>query len=146
MPDEMLRRNLRHALLALRITIGIFLLQWGVEKFVVPQGTVAIWGHFYGLNISATLSYVFGAAEIILALCLFLGIFRTIAYGAVVVLHAVSVIVSWRYLLDPWGTEVNHLFIASVPVLGAMVALFLLRHWDRPIWDRGAFEAQRAAA
>jgi hypothetical protein len=25
------------------------------------------------------------------------------------------------------------LFIASVPVLGALVALFLLRHWDRGI-------------
>ena len=25
----------------------------------------------------------------------------------------------------------NHLFIASVPVLGALIALFLLRHWDR---------------
>ena len=141
MTEESLNRNLRPALLILRITIGIFLLQWGVEKFVVPQSTVAIWGHFYGLNVSATLSYVFGVIEIVLAICLFLGLFRTIIYGAVAALHAVSVIVSWRYLLDPWGTEFNHLFIASVPVLGAMVALFLLRHWDR-----SAFEARRTAA
>jgi putative oxidoreductase len=139
MTEERLTRYLRHALLILRITIGIFLLQWGVEKFVVPQSTVAIWGHFYGLNVSATLSYVFGVVEIVLAICLFLGLFRTIAYGAVAALHAVSVVVSWRYLLDPWGTEFNHLFIASVPVLGAMVALFLLRHWDR-----GVFETRQA--
>jgi hypothetical protein len=31
----------------------------------------------------------------------------------------------------------NHLFIASVPVLGGLLALFLLRHWDRGILDRG---------
>lgn len=135
MSDETLKRNLRYALLALRITIGIFLLQWGVEKFVVPQSTVAIWGHFYGLNVSATISYVFGIVEIALAICLFLGLFRTIAYGAVAALHAVSVVVSWRYLLDPWGTEFSHLFIASVPVLGAMIALFLLRHWDRGVLE-----------
>lgn len=136
MTDPALARALPRALLILRVTLGIFLLQWGVEKFVMPQSNVAIWGHFYGLNISQTLGYVFGIAEIAIALCLFLGALRTIAYGAAAGLHAVSVVVSWRYLLNPWGTEFNHLFIASLPVLGAFVALFLLRHWDRPIWDR----------
>ena len=140
MSDPVLTRALGSALLVLRVTLGIFLLQWGVEKFVMPQSNVAIWGHFYGLNISQTLGYAFGVLEIAIALCLFLGVFRTIAYGAAAALHAVSVVVSWRYLLDPWGTEVNHLFIASVPVLGSLVALFLLRHWDRPIWDRGVMD------
>jgi heme O synthase-like polyprenyltransferase len=102
-----------------------------VEKFVVPQNTVAIWGYFYGLNIPQTLGYVFGAVEIATAGCLFLGLFRTAAYGAALALHAVSVLVSWRQLLDPWGDPANHLFIASVPVLGALIVLFLLRHWDR---------------
>jgi putative oxidoreductase len=136
MTDDSLARVLPRALLALRLTLGIFLLQWGVEKFVVPQSNVAIWGHFYGVSISETLGYAFGAAEIAIALCLFFGMFRTIAYGTAAALHAVSVVVSWRYLLDPWGTPVNHLFIASVPVLGAFVALFLLRQWDRGLLDR----------
>ena len=43
MQDEALTKALRPALLALRITLGIFLLQWGVEKFLVPQSTVEIW-------------------------------------------------------------------------------------------------------
>lgn len=118
------------ALLVLRITLGVFLLQWGVEKFVVPEGTVAIWGYFYGLSLPQLMSYLFGAVEIAIAACLFLGLFRTVAYGAAMLLHAVSVLVSWRQLLDPWGDPANHLFIAGVPVLGAFVALFLLRHWD----------------
>jgi uncharacterized membrane protein YphA (DoxX/SURF4 family) len=123
-------------LLVLRITLGLFLLQWGVEKFVVPQNTVAIWRYFYGLNVSHTLGYVFGAVEIAIAACLFLGLFRTVAYGGALALHAVSVLVSWRQLLDPWGDAANHLFIAGVPVLGALIALFLLRHWDRNIFMR----------
>jgi putative oxidoreductase len=131
MKDEALAPALARALLALRITLGLFLLQWGVEKFVVPQNTVAIWGYCYGLNVPQALGYVFGAAEVAIAVCLFLGLFRTAAYGAALALHAVSVLVSWRQLLHPWGDPANHLFIAGVPVLGAMIALFLLRQWDR---------------
>lgn len=133
MKDEALAQALRRALLALRITLGLFLLQWGVEKFIVPENTVAIWDFFYGLDVSATVGYVFGAVQIAIAVCLFLGLFRTIAYGAALALHAISVLVSWRQLFDPWGDPANHLFIAGVPVLGALIALFLLRHWDRSV-------------
>jgi uncharacterized membrane protein YphA (DoxX/SURF4 family) len=136
MTDKARMQALSHALLVLRLTLGLFLLQWGVEKFVVPQSTVAIWGYFYGLNVPQALGYVFGAIEIAIAGCLFLGVLRTAAYGAALALHAVSVLVSWRQLLDPWGDAANHLFIASVPVLGGLIALFLLRHWDRGIPDR----------
>ena len=82
MSDEALTQALSRALLVLRITLGLFLLQWGVEKFVVPQNTVVIWGYFYGLNVPQTLGYVFGAVEIAIAGCLLLGLFRTAAYGA----------------------------------------------------------------
>ncbi|MBA2459960.1 MAG: DoxX family membrane protein [Gemmatimonadales bacterium] len=132
MTDESPTRALSAATLALRITLGLFLLQWGVEKFVVPENTVAIWGHFYGLNVSQSVGYLFGAVEVAIAVCLFLGAFRTVAYGAALALHAVTVLVSWRQLIDPWGSPENHLFVAGIPVLGAFIALFLLRHWDRP--------------
>jgi putative oxidoreductase len=134
--DDRLTRALGRALLALRITLGLFLLQWGVEKFVVPASSAGIWQHFYGLTVPAALGYLFGAVEIAIAACLFFGVFRTPAYGAALALHAVTVVVSWRQLVDPWGDPVNHLFIAGVPVLGAFAALFLLRHWDRAILGR----------
>jgi putative oxidoreductase len=137
MSDESLTRAVSHALLVLRVTLGLFLLQWGVEKFVVPQSTTAIWSHFYGMNVPQVLGYIFGAAEIAIAACILLGVARTVTYGAALALHAVSVVVSWRPLLSPWADPVNHLFIAGVPVLGAFAALFLLRHWDRPMVKRG---------
>jgi putative oxidoreductase len=133
---DALARALARALLALRITLGLFLLQWGIEKFAVPQSNAAIWSHFYGLALAPAVGYAFGAAEIAIALCLFLGLFRTAAYGAALALHAITVLVSWRQLLHPWADPVNHLFIASVPVLGALIALFLLRHWDRAVITR----------
>jgi putative oxidoreductase len=136
MPDDRLATALRRALLALRVTLGLFLLQWGVEKFVVPENTVGIWDHFYGIAVPAVLGYLFGAAEIGIALCLFLGMFRTPAYGAALALHAVTTFVTWRQLADPWGDPVNHLFVAGLPVLGGFLALFLLREWDRGALDR----------
>jgi putative oxidoreductase len=136
MTDTATKESLRPALLALRITLGIFLLQWGAEKFVMPEMTVGIWGHFYGMSIPRALGYLFGVVEIALALCLFFGLFRTLAYGAATALHAVSVIVSWRQLIDPWGDPINHLFIAGLPVLGAFLALFLMRNYDRGLLDR----------
>ncbi len=136
MKEPSLETALARALLVLRVTLAIFLLQWGVEKFVLPQSAPAIWQHFYGINLPGIVGYVFGAAEILLAFCLLLGLFRTPAYGAAMLLHAVSVAVSWRQLVDPWGTPVNHLFIASLPVLGAFIALFLLRRWDVGVLDR----------
>jgi uncharacterized membrane protein YphA (DoxX/SURF4 family) len=135
MTDAALSTALARALLALRITLGIFLLQWGVEKFVVPENTPAIWSHFYGIGVPQALAYLFGAVEIAIAVCLFFGLFRTLSYGAALVLHGVTVVVTWRQLIDPWGDPVSHLFIAGVPVLGAFLALFLLRHWDRGILD-----------
>jgi putative oxidoreductase len=131
MNDHATDTVLPRALLVLRITLGIFLLQWGVEKFVVPENTVGIWGFFYGISVSQSLVYVFGVIELAIAACLFLGLFRTVAYGAAMFLHAVSVVVSWPFLINPWADPAAHLFIAGVPVLGGFVALFMLRHWDR---------------
>ena len=96
MPDDALSKALLRALLALRITLGLFLLQWGVEKFVVPQANIFIWSHFYGMDVSQMLGYAFGAAEIAIALCMILGQFRTVIYGAALILHAVTVLVTWR--------------------------------------------------
>jgi putative oxidoreductase len=90
------------------------------------------------LNVPPATAYLLGAAELATAVCLLLGVFRTVAYGAALGLHTVTVLVSWRELLNPWGDPINHLFIASVPVLGAFTALFLLRHWDRSVVGRAA--------
>lgn len=136
MTEKTRAKALSRALLALRITLGLFLLQWGVEKFVMPENNLFIWGYFYGLDVPPALGYLSGALEISIAACLFLGLFRTVAYGAALVLHAVTVAVTWRQLIDPWGDPINHLFIAGIPVLGAFIALFLLRHWDRGVMDR----------
>ena len=45
-------QRLQMPLLILRITIGLFMLQWGVEKFVLPDTAAGIFSHFYGRRVS----------------------------------------------------------------------------------------------
>jgi putative oxidoreductase len=136
MENENLTRNLKNATLVLRITLAIFLFQWGIEKFIVPSNTPLIWGYFYGITIPEWTAYVFGAVEIVLAVCYVLGLLPAITYVLGAALHAITVVVSWKALINPWGDPVSHLFVASIPVLGAFIALYLLRSWDSPLLTR----------
>jgi putative oxidoreductase len=117
-------------LLILRLTLALFFAQWSIEKFIHPEAAASIFDHFYGLQISALIAYVFGAVELMLTIGLLLGVAKAISYGGLIVIHGISVVVSWKQLFHPWAAVPNHLFIASIPVLGALVALFLLRDRD----------------
>ncbi len=88
--------------------------------------------NFYGLSLPTGASYALGIAELALALALLLGAFRTLSYGLSLIVHTVTVVVSWRQLLDPYGfAQVgNHLWISTWPTWGGFAALFLLRSRD----------------
>jgi putative oxidoreductase len=124
----------RWALAVLRVSLGVFLLLWGLEKFVIPTTTVRIWDTFYGVGLAASLVPLVGALESALAIAITVGLWRRVTYGFGLVLHAASVLSSWRQLTDPWGLRSggspNHLFLAGVPVLAGFVALYLLRARD----------------
>jgi hypothetical protein len=125
------------ALLILRFFLGIFLLQWAVEKLILPSATIRIAENFYGMSLSAGASYALGIAELILSLALLFGVYRTISYGLSLLVHTVTVIVSWRQLFDPFGLAKvgSHLWISTWPTWGAFAALFLLRDWDAYTFD-----------
>lgn len=124
----------RWALAVLRVSLGVFLLLWGLEKFVIPGTTVRIWSTFYGVSLGAALVPVVGALETALALAITVGFWRRVTYGLGLLLHAASVFASWRQLIDPWGLRSggspNHLFLAGVPVLAAFLVLYLMRAGD----------------
>ena len=122
-------------LLLLRITLGLFLLQWGIEKFVVPAGTISIGQGFYGIVMPDWLPLVLGAAEVVLALFLLCGVFRRGTYGVALLVHTVSVAVTVPRMLNPYAPG-NHLFFTAVPVLAAFIILYALRAEDRWSFDR----------
>ncbi|WP_431302249.1 hypothetical protein [Sediminicoccus sp. BL-A-41-H5] len=113
MPESRLALALR----VLRLTLGIFFLQWGIEKFVVPATTLAIFRNFYGIDFGSWAPPLLGTAQVLIAIAL--------------LLHGVTVIVSVPRILSPWNPVSNHFFIAGVSILAAFFALYLLRDWDR---------------
>ena len=129
-----LERRLPQALAVLRITTGIFYLYWALEKFVRPDVNVRIWDYFYRISIPLDVSYVVGAVNTLLAVAMIVGFKRRLTYGYWLVFHTLSVASTYRELIHPY-TSNNHLFLAGVPIIAIMVALYMLRDWDRMTLD-----------
>ena len=130
--DVAAQRRAAIAVLIMRLTLGIFLLLWSVGKLVVPSSTVQIASHFYGIALPEAAPAFMGSAELALSIALLVGFARRPVYALAIVLHATSTLASWRQLLDPFGIARpgDDLFLAGVPVLGAFIALYLLRGLD----------------
>ena len=87
-------------LLILRFFLGTFLLQWSIEKLILPDAAARIASNFYGVTLPAAGSYALGIAELIVSLALLVGFHRTISYGLSLLIHTVTVVVSWRQLFE----------------------------------------------
>jgi putative oxidoreductase len=140
-----LDKRIPAALLILRFFLAIFLLQWSIEKLILPNAAAGIARNFYGVTFAVPASYALGTAELILSLALLFGFYRTISYGLSLLVHTVTVIVSWRQLFDPWGLAKvgNHLWISTWPTWGGFAALFLMRDWDT--WTVDGWRQSRSA-
>src|SRR5262249_6799946 len=124
--DGVPRRSLYVALI-----VGT-VLNRSIEKLMLPDAAARIASNFYGVTLVAPASYALGVGELILSLALLFGFYRTISYGLSLLIHTVTVVVSWRQLFDPWGVAKvgNHLWISTWPTWGGFAALFLMRQWD----------------
>ena len=135
------------ALLLLRLGLGYFLLVWGVNKFLAPKQTVAIWGYFYGVDIAAWLPQLFGAGETLVAVAIIAGLARRLSYGAGLLIHGVTVVVILDRLVAPFviedGFPVNRNLSVSVPALMAFAAIYLMR--ARDTWSLDHWMARRGA-
>jgi putative oxidoreductase len=118
------------SLAIIRISIGIFFLVWSIEKIVAPELAQKVFKNFYFSEISPGVSVILGIIQTIIVLAFIAGLFKTFSYGALLGMHTVSVLSTYQQLLNPYQPP-NHLFWAGVPVLAALVALFILRKSDR---------------
>ncbi len=140
---EKLANRLAISLLTLRVTLGGFLLVWGLEKLITPATTVGLYKEIYFFDAPLALPYAAGILECVLALAVIVGIYRTYSYGIAFLFHAITVVFTIQWIVDPWGLisgKPQYLFLASVPVLAAFFVLFYLRDWDTYTLD-----ARRAA-
>jgi hypothetical protein len=101
---------------------------WTLDKLITPQHAAGIFAAFYGIaGLSALVVYGAAAIELLIIVAFVLGIAKRLTYGAVLLLHGVSTLVSFKMYLG-FG---NLLFFAAWPMLAACFALYLLRNEDR---------------
>ncbi len=92
--------------------------------------TQGIFSKFYFSEISTGIALAFGILQTLIILAFLAGLFKTWTYGAILGMHAVSTLSTIGQLINPYESP-NTLFWAAVPVLGALIGLFLLRDRDR---------------
>ena len=114
----------------LRISMGLFLALWGIDKLAATKGSIGIFSTFYGVDVGALVIQAAGVAEILLGVLLAVGLFRVSVAWVALAVNAVSTLGSWRQILDPWGLlgltdGGGHLFLASIVIMAANVVIVL---------------------
>lgn len=131
-------RQLEISLLIIRLATAVFLAVWAFDKVLGPDAALATFTKFYAPLSGQTLIRGLGVAQLVVVALFAAGAFRTFSYGVVLAMHLVSTVASYPMYLDPWARP-NILFWAALPVLAAMLALFILRNRD----DLLSFDAWR---
>ena len=125
-------KHLPTSLLILRVTIFLFLAPWVADKFTASgvEHTKKIFEHIYKIGgVSTNISYAIGVFWALLLVAFVTGFKKRFSYGLVMLLHGFGTVMTWSYLL-PWHENYEMLFLAAIPTLGAMIALYLLRDHD----------------
>lgn len=117
-------------LLLLRLSVFVVMLFWTLDKFVRPEHTAKVYESFYfikGLGYGA--AYAIGTLELLILAGFLAGFRKKFTYGAVLLLHAISTVSSFKQYLTPFEGA-NLLFYAAWPMLAACFALYSLRDLD----------------
>jgi hypothetical protein len=122
-------RRLAICLLLLRLGVGLVLLVWAFDKILNPSHGSAVLEGFYGVSgAGEPLVRILGIVQGLIVAAFLIGFARKWTYGAVLLMHGATTLVSWSAYLEPLQ---NILFFAAWPMLAACITLFLLRDDDR---------------
>ena len=135
-------KRIEIALLIMRITAAIFLGLWATLKFHHPEWQRNIFEGAYNISfftVSDNLSYFLGTVQIIIVLAFVSGFMRKYSYGLMMLMSAAGVLGSLGSFINineageiyaAYAKYPKNLMLTSIPTLGALVALFILRDMD----------------
>ena len=130
------------SLLLARVSLGLLMLIWGVDKLVNVQHGLEVSQYFYlGAFNSAVLLRAFGAAQMALGALIVLGVGRRFAYPALLAITGATLLGVWKSVVDPWGWYLegaNVLFYPSLIIFAASLVLWAFRDEDRLVVGRRA--------
>jgi hypothetical protein len=123
-------KKLSLSLLFLRLGVFIAMIMWTLDKFINPGHTAKVFQTFYfAPAFGAGVSYIIGVIQLVIVIGFLIGVLKTFTYGAILVLHLISTLASFKVYMAPYE-GVHLLFFAAWPMLAACITLFLLRNDD----------------
>jgi len=123
-------KQLPLALFLMRVSVFIVFLVWTLDKFLRPDHASSVYQNFYfSPALSAVVLSVLGVIEMIILVGFLLGVKKKLTYGAVLLLHLISTVASYKQYLAPFES-MHILFFAAIPMLAACYALYVLRDHD----------------
>lgn len=128
------------SLLLLRVSLGMLMVIWGVDKLVnVSHGLDVSKSFYFGAFNSAPLLQAFGVLQVGLGLMIVLGIARRVTYPALLAITAVTLLGVWRSVVDPWSwwlEGANVLFYPSVIIFAGSLVLRAFQEDDTLVVTR----------
>jgi uncharacterized membrane protein YkgB len=124
-------KKLQLPLLFIRLSIFLVMFMWTIDKFINPGHASKVYESFYYIaGLEVGVMYAIGVIEVIILLLFVADCKKKHIYGAVLALHAVSTLSSFKQYLAPFDGP-NLLFFAAWPMLAACFTLFILRDQDK---------------
>ena len=122
------------SLVLLRVSLGILMLLWGLDKLVDVDHSVAVAQGFYlDAFAVAGLQRVLGVLQIVLSLLVVVGVARRYAYPVLLVVAGITLLGVWKSIVDPWGWYLqgtNVLFFPSLIIFAGALVLMAFRDDD----------------
>lgn len=122
------------SLLLLRVSIGLLMVFWGIDKLVnVEHGMQVSEGFYLGLFSIPVLLQAFGVLQVLLGLLVIAGVARNLVYPALLAITAATALGVWKSIVDPWGWYLegsNVLFYPSLIIFAASLVLWAFRGDD----------------
>ncbi len=124
------------SLLLLRVSLGLLMLIWGIDKLINADHAVAVSKTFY-LSVLAQPAFQqgLGVLQCLLALAIVVGFWCRYTYPVLAVITGITLLAVWRSILDPLGLYLgegtNLLFFPSFTVFAGALVLLAFQAEDR---------------
>lgn len=129
------------SLLILRVSLGLLILIWGVNKLINVGHAAAVSKGFYlDLFSQPVVLQAFGALQSLVALAIIVGFMRGLTYPVLIAITGITLAAVWRSILDPLGfvfaEGTNVLFFPSLIVFAGALVLMAFKDDDKYAIDK----------
>lgn len=135
------------SLMMLRVSIGLLVLLWGIDKVIDVEHGLAISNRFYAGAFSSEILLIFwGVIQSGIGILAVIGLFRRWVLPIMAAINLATLVVVWRSILDPWGwvlESTNVLFFPSLAIAAGSVLVWAFMDEDRLSLDHRYSLGQR---